>query len=83
MKESKTKYKTIRYKKVDLKGEKTLYDYIKEVVIDNSSNYYKVKNRQQSVSNESDDFIFINHVSEYKNMIYGELVIVEIDKSQQ
>lgn len=83
MKESITKHKTIRYKKVDLKGEKTLYDYIKEVVIDDSSNYHKVKNRKQSVSNESDDFIFINHVSEYKNMVYGELVIVEIDKSQQ
>lgn len=83
MSESVTKYKTIRYKKVDLKTNKTLYDYLKEVTLDSASDYFKVKNRQQSVSPSSDDFIFINHISDYKNMVYGELVVIEMGKSQQ
>ena len=83
MKESITKQKKIRYKSVDLRGTKTLNDYLKEVTLDNTSAFFRVKNRQQSVSSNSDDYIFINHISEYKNMVYGELVIIEIGKSQQ
>lgn len=83
MLENKTKNKTIRYKKVDLKGSKTLFDYLKEVTLEDTSPFYRVKQRQQKVSTSSDDTIFINHISEYKNMIFGELVIIEIGKSQQ
>lgn len=82
MRKSETKYKTVRYKNVKLKGNNTLAGYLKQVVLDEGSDFFKVKNRQQSVSINSDDFIFINHVSEYKNMVYGELVVIEMGKSQ-
>lgn len=83
MKENVTKPKTIRYKKVILKGQKTLQDYIKEVILTPESTFYKVANRKQFVSTTSDDTLFINHISEYKNMVYGELVVIEMGKSQQ
>ncbi|MCU4428525.1 hypothetical protein [Acinetobacter pittii] len=79
---SENKPRVAHYKKCKISGPKSLQQLLKETLLLEGSLFSKAVDRQQNINENSEDYFFINHRSEYQEMLFAELLFVEKGKAQ-
>lgn len=73
--------KTIHYKSAQLTGDLNLQSVLNSALSPSGATGKPV-NRQQRINPDEDSFIFINRLTEYSGMLFGQLIFLQSGKKQ-